>query len=122
MSQPAVALRPLPYPLPPSFAEQLGYYRNRRFVAAYWESLGDEVTIRDDQVIATGLGLRYAWSDFFHQGQMCTWLWLHNINLGNSDERETHWLIIDRVANQGFITPRAHGYHVIQQQRLTNLE
>ena len=115
-------LLPLPYRLPPAFAEQLGYYRNRRFVAAYWEPLGDEVTVRDDQIVATGQGIRYAWSDFFHQGQVCAWLWLQNVNLGNSDERETHWLIIDRATNQGFITLRDHGHHVIQQQRLTNVE
>lgn len=115
-------LLPLPFTLPTAFAEQLGYYRDRRFVAAYWESLGDEVTVRDDQIIVTGQGSRYAWSDFFHRGQIFTWLWWRDINLGNSDEGPTHWLIIDRTANQAFIAPRAHGYHVVRQQRLTNVE
>src|SRR6266487_2410766 len=88
---------PLPFPLPPSFAEQLGYRRDRRFVAAYWEPMGDEVTILDDAFLACGMGDWYPWTDFFHQPQVRRWRLANKINFGNSDEAATHWLIIDRV-------------------------
>jgi hypothetical protein len=122
MSRPDVGHRPLPFHLPPAFAEQLGYRRDRRFIAAYWEPLGDELTIRDDTWLACGVGDWYAWTRFFHRPDVLAWLRQHRVNLGNSDETATHWLIVDRTANQGFITLRDHGDRLIQQQRLANVE
>ncbi len=112
----------LPFPLPPLFAEHLGYRGDRHFVGMYWDALGDEVTICDDRSSSTGLGDRYTWSDFFHQRQVQSWLWEHEINLGNSDEAATHWLVIDRLTNDGFIAPRSLARHAVQQQRLTTIE
>jgi hypothetical protein len=113
---------PLPFPLPPGFAEQLGYQRDRRFVAAYWEPGGDEVTIRDDIFLACGMGDWYPWTQFFHQPRVSLWKLRNNINLGSSDEPATHWLIVDRVTNQGFVAPAEDAYKRIQQQRLSNVE
>lgn len=121
MSQEAELTR-FPFTLPPLFAEQLGYRGDRRFVAVHWEPFGDEVTVRDDRSSSTGLGDRYAWSDFFHQRQIRAWLWEHDINLGNSDEAPTHWLLIDRLTKDGFIVSSDRGRQFIQQQRLTNVE
>lgn len=115
-------LTPFPFPLPPLFAEQLGYRGDLRFVGMYWDALGDEVTVHDDRSSSTGLGDRYAWSDFFHQRQVRSWLTEHEINLGNSDEAATHWLVIDRLINDGFIAPRPLAQHAVQQQRLTTIE
>jgi hypothetical protein len=115
-------LTPLPFPLPQRFAEQLGYRRDRRFVAAYWEPGGDEVTVRDDSFLACGMGDWFPWTRFFHQPELRLWRIKNKINLGSSDEEATHWLIIDRATNQGFITPSEQAYKCIQQQRLTNIE
>lgn len=122
MSQPRPELICVPFALPQSFAEQLGYRGHRRFVAAYWEPLGDEVTVCDDYTSATGLGDRYAWSDFVHQRLVRAWLLEHGINLGNSDESATYWLIINRMTNEAFIATAQDGRRVIQQQRLTTIE
>lgn len=65
MSRADDALLPLPFGLPPLFDRQLGYRGDRRFIAAHWEPLGDEVTVRDDSSVSTGFGDRYAWSDYF---------------------------------------------------------
>ena len=117
-----IALACLPFALPLNFAEQLGYQGDRRFIAAHWEPLGDEVTVRDDSSVSTGFDDRYVWGNFFRQQPVRTWLWNMNVNLGNSDEAATHWLIIDRVTGHGFIAECELGHLIIQQQRLTNLE
>ena len=113
---------PLPFALPPMFAEQLGYRGDRRFVAAYWESAGDEVTVRDDAFLACGLGDWFPWTQFFHQPGVSSWKMRNNINLGSSDESATHWLIVDRVTERGFVAPAEDAYERIQQQRLSNVE
>ena len=42
----------------------------------------------------------------------------HGLNLGNSGERATYWLIVDRRTNQSFVTAAAEAYRHVQQQRL----
>lgn len=121
MSQPPELIR-FPFELPQQFAEQLGYRGERRFVTAYWEPLGDEVTIGDDRTSATGLGDPYVWSDLLHRRWIRNWLMEHNVNLGNSDESATHWLIIDRAANRGYIAPVDFACRMVRQQRLTTIE
>jgi hypothetical protein len=113
---------PLPFELPPNFVEQLGYQGDRRFVAAYWEPGGDEVTIRDDAYLASGMGDWWPWTHFFHHPEVTRWKMHHNINVGSSDEEATHWLIVDRVTNRGFVAPAEEAYKRIQQQRLSNVE
>lgn len=122
MSQRRAELICMPFALPQRLAEQLGYRGHRRFVAAYWEPLGDEVTVCDDFTSATGLGDHYAWSDLVHQRLVRTWLVEQDINLGNSDESATHWLIVDRTTNQGYVALVEFGRRVIQQQRLITIE
>lgn len=112
----------LPVALPLSFAERLGYRSDQRFVAAYWEPLGDEVTVCDDHWTATGLADRYAWSDFVHQRELQTWLSQKGLNLGNSDQGATHWLIIDRLTDDGFVADALHGRRIVQQQRRSSVE
>jgi hypothetical protein len=119
---PDKALARFPFALPPHFAERLGYRGDRRLAAAHWEPLGDEITVRDDRSVTTGCGDRYVWSDFFHRPVVRSWLALHNVNLGNSDEAATHWLIIDRAGHQGFVAPVDQAWKHLRQQRLRNLE
>jgi hypothetical protein len=120
-SQPPPVL-PLPCPLPRAFAEKLGYRRERRFVAAYWEPGGDVVTLRDDSFLAGGFGDWFPWTKFFHKPEVMRWRIRNNINLGNSDEEATHWLIIDRNTNRGFVAPLEEAYKRVQQQRMENVE
>ena len=113
---------PLPFELPPNFLEQLGYRGDRRFVAAYWEPAGDEVTIRDDTSLASGMGDWWPWTHFFHQPEVTLWKMRNQINFGSSDEAATHWLVVDRETNQGFVAPAEEADKRIQQQRLENIE
>jgi hypothetical protein len=91
-------------------------------VAAYWEPGGDVVTLRDDSFLAGGFDDWFPWTQFFHHSRVSLWKLRNNINLGNSDEEATHWLIIDRVTNQGFVAPVVEAYKRIQQQRMENIE
>jgi hypothetical protein len=66
-------LIPLPFELPPRFVEQLGYRRDRRFVAAWWEPAGDELTLRDDSCEWCGAN-GWPYLAFKRQPQVQTWL------------------------------------------------
>ena len=84
-------LIPLPFQLPASLPEALGYQGGRRWVALYWEPCGDEARVND-----------------FHIDTECFWWsfaqftrhpkirpWLRGYNLGDSDTEAVHWLLCD---------------------------
>jgi hypothetical protein len=113
---------PLPFELPPAFVERLGYRFGNRFVAVYWEPFGDDVAVEDGEHSTVGLADRYVYQELTHQHDVREWLWENEVNLGNSDESATHWLLIDRATSQGFLTTAEEGYKRIQQQRMENVE
>src|SRR3712207_1754369 len=88
-----IQVLPLPFALPPLFAEQLGYRGDLRFIAAYWHSPTDRVTVRDDRSRASGGGDWHPWTTFFYRTEVLRWRWQHDIYLGSSAGAATHWLI-----------------------------
>ena len=113
-------LQPFPFDLPAGFVEQLGYRGVCRFVAAHWDA-GDELAIRDDAFLLVGAD-RYPYLAVIRQREVRAWLWEHSIDLGSSDAPATHWLIVDRETDDGYIAPVEEAAGHIQQQRLGLVE
>jgi hypothetical protein len=114
-------VQPLPFELPDGFVASLGYRRDRRFVAAYWEPEVDELTIRDDSWLWCGAHWQ-PYVDFIERYDVLEWRWNHDINLGSAPEVATQWLLIDRHTGQAFIAAAAEAYKRVQQQRMQNVE
>ena len=134
-------LTPLTAPVPPRTEGALGYDGDARYVAFYWQPAGDEVMYDDGQVSADGDW--WAWIDFVnHPAVYHHLLWpcpqchgvgttnqLENetctvcdgagrlpLNLGNSDEEATHWLILDRQERKFYVAPIATARRFLQEQ------
>ena len=97
-----MTLLPLPFALPESFLRRLGYRRDRRIVAVYWEPAGDEAAYPDGVHSLVGANHDVYWELTRHP-EVRAWLWQHAINLGNSDESATPWLLVDRATGQAYI-------------------
>jgi hypothetical protein len=96
-----MSLRELPFPLPPTFLARLGYHHDRRIVAVWWENAGDEAAVTDGIHGLVGAD-HYVYWELTRQPRVPAWLRAHAINLGNSEQRPTHWLLIDRVADRAY--------------------
>jgi hypothetical protein len=82
----------IPLPVPPGLTETLGYRRQARYVAFYWLSESDDL-IADDGRIACS-GERWAFMAFRRHPAVAPIL--AGLNLGASDHRATHVLVIDQ--------------------------
>jgi len=97
-----MALIPLPFPLPQTFLERLGYHHDRRIVAVYWEPVGDEAAFTDGVHGLVGAD-PYVYWELTRQPAVRAWLREHDINLGNSDQPATHWLLVDRRTGLAYV-------------------
>lgn len=97
-----MALTALPFPLPRTFLRRLGYRHDRRIVAVYWESAGDEAAYTDGVHSLVGADASVYW-EVTRQPAVEAWLWAHHINLGTSDDVATHWLLVDRATDQAYV-------------------
>ena len=110
-----------PFRLPPGFLQAFGYREGRRFVALYWEPCGDEAY--DDGVSdACGMSDNWLYLDFIHRPEVHRWLDEQGLNLGNSDEPATHWLIADAMTGDLFTAPRREALEVVLRQALGTSE
>jgi hypothetical protein len=99
-------LMPFPFRLPAAFLERLGYHHDRRIVAVYWEAVGDEAAFTDGVHGLVGAD-PYVYWELTRQPPVREWLHRHAINLGNSDQGATHWLLVDRLAGRAYICDAA---------------
>ena len=105
-----------PFQLPPGFLQAFGYRGGRRFVALYWEPCGDEAY--DDGVSdACGMSDNWLYLGFIHRPEVHRWLDEQCVNLGNSDEPATHWLIADAVTGDLYAAPRREALEIVCQQK-----
>ncbi len=141
MTEISKLLTPLTAPVPPQFEGALGYEGDARYVAFYWQPVGDELMCDDGQVAADGNW--WAWIDFVNHPAVyhhlllpcprCRGVGTTNqlenepctvcdgagrlpLNLGNSDEEATHWLILDRQERKLYVAPVATGRRFLQEQ------
>ena len=94
-------LIPLAIPVPPDplLEKALGYTRQARFFATWWQPEGDEAMVSDGAVTATGqwMGyLAYVQHPRVHPA-------LGNYELGGSDGSAEFWLVIDREERKAFV-------------------
>ena len=110
-------LTPLPFALPPAFAERRGDACGRRLVGIYWGA-GDAVAFDDGVHYAAGLSDRHVYWELTRQPQVRGWLREHEINLGNSEEPPSHWLLVDRLTNRSYVSPVRAAIQKVKTQRL----
>ena len=95
-----------PFLLPPGFLSAFGYHGGGRFVALFWEPGGDEACYDDGRSYACGCCDNWLYLDFTRQPAVRAWLDGNGVNLGNSDEPATHWLVLDAASGEGYAAPR----------------
>jgi hypothetical protein len=107
-----------PFQLPPGFLQAFGYQGDRRFVALYWEPSGDEACYDDGVSYACGMSSNWLYLGFVRRPEARRWLDEEGLNLGNSDESATHWLIADATTGDLYAAPQREARQVVQQQHL----
>ena len=109
------SLIPLPFELPEAFTERLRYRQDRRFVGVHTD--GGRCTITDGVDTLVGAD-HHVFGELMHQSKVQTWLEERDINLGNSAGPPSHWLLVDRLMNVGFIAPARAARDRVRTQRL----
>jgi hypothetical protein len=107
-----------PFRLPPGFLTTFGYPYGRRLVALFWESSGDEACYDDGQSYACGMSDNWLYLDFIRQPEVRNWLDANAINLGNSDETATHWLVADALTGDLYAAPQREARAIVRSQTL----
>jgi hypothetical protein len=111
-----------PFRLPPGFLSTFGYTGGRRLVALFWEPSGDEACFDDGVSYGCGLCDNWLYLDFVRQPQVWEWLDANGLNLGNSDEAATHWLIADTETGDLFAATSGEASAVVRSQVLPDPE
>lgn len=83
----------------------MGYRRARRHVGVRWEVAGDEAAWSDGEQTRIGAD-PWVYGELVDQPLVQTWLAQQDINLGSADQQVTHWLVVDRQANRGYVSER----------------
>jgi hypothetical protein len=107
-----------PFRLPPGFLTAFGYPYGRRFVSLFWEPCGDEACYDDGQSYACGCCDNWLYLDFVRQPEVRNWLDANAINLGNSDESASHWLIADALTGDLYAAPQREARAIVRNQTL----
>jgi hypothetical protein len=87
-------------------------------VALYWEPCGDEACYDNGVSSACGLCDNWLYLDFIHRPQVQAWLDANGVNLGNSDQPASHWLVIDSTTGDCYAAPRREAHAAVFGQRL----
>ena len=105
-----------PFTLPLGFLPAFGYRGGRRFVALFWEPCGDEACYDDGESYACGLCDNWLYLDFVRRPEVRRWLDDNDINLGNSDEAATHWLVVDALTGDIYAAPCSEALRIVRTQ------
>ena len=111
-------LRKAPFTLPAGFLAAFGYPGSRRFVALFWEPCGDEACYDDGVSYACGMSDNWLYLGFTRRPEVRRWLDEQALNLGNSDEPATHWLIADASTGELFAAPVRQAHAIVRAQQL----
>jgi hypothetical protein len=106
-----------PFQFLPGFLQAFGYRGGRRFVALYWEPCGDEACYDDGVSYACGMADNWLYLGFIRRPEARRWLDEQGVNLGNSDEPATHWLVADAVTGDLYAAPRREAMEVVCRQQ-----
>ena len=89
----------IPVPPEPLLEQALGYTRQARYFATWWQPEGDEAMVSDGILTATGQWTGYL--AYVEHGQI--YPKLAPYDLGSSDGPAAYWLVIDRQARQAYV-------------------
>jgi hypothetical protein len=106
-----------PFQFLPGFLPALGYREGRCFVALYWEPSGDEACYDDGVSYACGMSDNGLYLGFVLRPEVRRWLDEQALNLGNSDEPATHWLVADAVTGDLYAAPRREAREIVRQRK-----
>jgi hypothetical protein len=87
------------------------------FVALYWEPSGDEACYDEGVSYACGTSDNWLYLDFTRRPEVRRWLDERGLDLGNSDEPATHWLIADALTGDLYAAPRREALAIVRQQK-----
>jgi hypothetical protein len=90
---------------------QLGYFGQDRFVMFYFEPRGDEVMWTDSRSCGFGTG---AWQVFLDQIEPLARR--HGMNLGSTNLKGQHALLIDRLSSEAYFAPQQEGRRFLATQ------
>lgn len=102
-------------PVPPTFAETLGYTGQARFVAFYHEPTVDQFIVDDGHSSATGEW--YAFERWREHPAVASHL--QDVNLGDAELDATHWLMIDRERGELYVALVSTAQAFLQKQHPT---
>jgi hypothetical protein len=103
---------PVDLPLPPDLAETFGYRGKARYVSFAWSPTGDELVVDDGRSSRSG----ESWSFLVWKRHPAVAPLLAGFQLGASDRRAEHVLILDRLANRASIAPLNEGLTFVEAQ------
>jgi hypothetical protein len=115
MSESEAHLQPFPFEIPAGFVERLRYRQERRLVGVHTD--GGRCTITDGVDTLIGAD-HHVWGELMHQPQVRDWLWVRAIDLGSDLGPPSHWLLVDRTDNQGYLCPAKPAWDKVRTQRL----
>jgi hypothetical protein len=141
---PPIMVRPVPFPLPPTFLDQLGYQhavatlesvavdddrQPRRFVGLWWDPVAKHLGWSDGRRQGVGQLDHQMWSAWLHAGGLLglvsAWLLEHEICLEDNQGRPLppgrgpgYWLIIDGTHNCAWVVVRGLARTVLRRQQL----
>lgn len=104
----------LPMTMPPRLAELLGYPGHCRFVAFYWEQIGDELMFNDG--LFAGTAECYPFKRLVEHFRVAPIV--SRYDFGSSDSEAAHWLVIDRRASRAFGAPISAARAFLDADRL----
>jgi len=141
---PPIMVRPVPFPLPPTFLHQLGYERAvatlvsvtadddrqpRRFVALWWDPTANQLGWSDGRRQGVGQLDRQVWAAWLHAGGLLglvgAWMVEYQVCLEDDQGRPLspgrgpgYWLVIDGTQNWTWVAVRALARQVVRRQQL----
>ena len=87
-------------------------------MALYWEPCGDEACYDDGVSYACGMSDNWMYLSFIRRPEVRRWLDEEGLNLGNSDESATHWLIADALTGDLYAATRRDALEGVLRQAL----
>lgn len=112
--------------LPKNWERAFGYNGTARFLAAYWEPAGDEAMFDDGRVGGTAnwdvfLALVRSSINCLYIARALTAIgadmtWGPTIALGSSDNRATHWLVLDLQERSAEVMPATDAHKFLDSQ------
>jgi hypothetical protein len=107
-----------PFLIPDGFLRSFGYPGDRKLIALFWTSLGDEACFDDGQTSACGLCDNWLYLSFLRRKDVWAWRDEHELQFGNSDEEATHWLVVDANTGEVYAAPKAEARRAVFDQNL----